>query len=187
MDDNELMPNEMLMPLLTEIQQDGEQALAHLEELLPLYERDPRLHFLRGSVLAGLERYVPARAAMQLAVDIAPDYAVARFQLGFLALTSGDPNAARATWQPLLNLPQDDPLNLFVQGLNHLMVDEFEAAIALLEQGIALNTTIPPMNKDMALIVREAREKLDTHAPEEEVESGAHFLLRQYGFKDTKH
>lgn len=192
MDENDMTPDELLQPVLLQIQENGEQGLARLDELLQLYENDTRLHFLRGSVLAGLEQYAEARVAMQKAIDIAPGYAIARFQLGFLELTSGDARAAQSTWLPLLNLPSDNPLNLFVQGLNKLIVDDFVGTIALLEAGIALNTELLPMNKDMGLIVQQAREKLDSQvitepAEAQEVESGAHFLLKQYSFKDTKH
>ena len=191
MDDNNMTPNELLQPVLAQIGQDGNAALVTLGELLHLYPNDARLPFLQGSVLASLEHYGEARVAMQRAVDIAPGYGVARFQLGFLELTSGDARAAQSTWQPLLDLPSDNPLNLFAQGLNKLIVDDFHATIALLEAGIALNTELPPMNKDMALIVQQAREKLESQPAAEpatqDVESGAHFLLKQYSFKDTKH
>ena len=195
MDDNGMTPNELLQPVLAQIGQDGDAALVTLGELLHLYPNDARLPFLQGSVLASLEHYGEARVAMQRAVDIAPGYNVARFQLGFLELTSGDARAAQATWRPLLDLPSDNPLSLFVRGLDRLIVDDFHGTIALLEEGIALNTELPPMNKDMALIVQQARDKLASQpAPQnvaqpatQDVESGAHFLLKQYSFKDTKH
>ena len=190
-----MAPNELLQSVLGQMQQDGDEALASLDQLLTAYGRDARLHFLRGSLLAGQERYVLALLAMQRAVEIAPDYILARFQLGFLELTSGDAQAAQATWLPLLNLPSDTPVKLFVEGLNKLIVDDFEGSIALLEEGIALNTELPPMNRDMGLLIDQMREKLASQAakpdvapePADDIESGAHFLLKQYSFKDTKH
>ena len=187
MDNDGMTPNELLQPILGQIQQDGDQALISLDGLIDVYDRDARLHFLRGSVLAGLERYTEARTAMQKAIEIAPGYALARYQLGFLELTSGDANAAQSTWHPLLDLPSDNPLKLFVQGMNKLIVDDFDAAVPLLEEGIRLNTEVPPMNKDVGLILQQIRERLQPQVAVEDVDSGAHFLLRQYSFKDTKH
>lgn len=67
---------------------DGED-LVHIDRLLARYPDDPRLHFMRGSVLAGLGRAIEAHEAMARAIDIAPGYALARYQLGFFELTSG--------------------------------------------------------------------------------------------------
>ena len=179
-------PQDMLQPVLAQMQQDGERALASLDELAGLYPDDARLPFLKGSVLAGLERYAEARLAMQKAVRIAPAYALARFQLGLLELSSGEADAARATWGPLLDLPADSVLNLFVRGLEIMLAGDFPAAIALLEDGIARNTDLQPMNRDMGLMIDRMREKLDeTDGPG--IESGTHFLLRQYSLKDTRH
>ena len=93
--------------------------------------------------------------------------------------------SVQATWLPLMNLPADDPIKLFVLGLNKMVIDEFDAAITLLEEGIALNTVLPPLNGNMALLVQEMKTKRT--APAAEQESDANFLLRQYAFKDTKH
>ena len=187
MTQSDMAPDDLLQPVLGEMQQNGEQALNRLDELIGLYGNDPRLHFLRGSALASLERYDQARTAMRKAVDIAPDYALARFQLGLLELTSGEPVAAQSSWGPLLSLPNESPLRLFVLGLNKLIGGAYDEATALLQEGIALNTELPPMNRDMTLIIEQMREKLDAQSRPEDIESGAHFLLRQYSFKDTKH
>ncbi len=180
-------PPERLEPVLAQIQQNDERALASLDGLAEDYPEDARLPFLKGSLLAGLQRYTEARGAMQQAVRIAPGYALARFQLGLLELSSGDPAAAQSTWLPLRDLPTDSYLGLFVQGLEKMIGDDFPAAIALLEGGIARNTDLPPMNRDMALMITAMREKLDGVSAGPDVDSGAHFLLRQYSFKDTKH
>ena len=187
MDHDDVTPDDLLQPVLGQMQRNDEGALAGLDELVERYGRDARLHFLRGSLLAGLERYPEARIAMEKAVGIAPGFDLARFQLGFLELTSGDVTAAQSTWIPLLNLPPEDPVKLFVLGLNKMIIDEFDSAITLLEEGISRNTVLPPLNQNIALIVAEIRAKQVTQDPAQEVESGANFLLKQYAFKDTKH
>jgi hypothetical protein len=183
MTDNDVAPDDLLQPVLEQIQHNDDRALEALDELVDRFGRDARLHFLRGSVLCSLERFAEARIAMERSVGLAPGFDLARFQLGFLELTSGDVTAAQSTWLPLMALPAEDPLKLFVLGLNKMVVDEFDAAIALLEEGIGRNTVLPPLNGNMALLIEEMKAKRTTP----ESESDANFLLRQYGLKDTKH
>ena len=169
------------------LKNDTDRGLERVEELLDTYGRDARLHFLRGSVLAGMGRFGEAHQAMRAAVDIAPDYAVARFQLGFLEFTSGDAAAATATWQRLQQRQPDDALRLFALGLQSLARDEFAQAVATLELGITRNTENPAMSRDMQLIIDTAREKLGEVSPADEPTSSAHLLLQQSAAKATKH
>lgn len=185
--DTGLAPGELLNPVLGLVERDGEAALAGLDDLIRLYPDDSRLPFLQGSVLAGLERYAEARTAMQKAVDIEPGFAIARFQLAFLVLTSGDEMAARSIWTPLLDLPDDHPLRLFVDGLEAMVADRFPEAISLIEAGMAGNTELPPLNRNMAILIQEMRNRLGGQEGGEDVESGAHFLLKQSSFKETRH
>src|SRR5271156_6341339 len=99
-----LCPSERISSLVTSIQKNEPRGMRDLDGLLSEYPRDPRLHFLKGSLLAGQQDYAAARAAMRHAVDLAPDYAIARFQLGFLLLTSGEAHAAQEAWGPLHSL-----------------------------------------------------------------------------------
>lgn len=185
--DAEMAPESLLTPALNLIENAAEAAIGRLDDLIRDYPNDARLHFLRGSTLAGMEKYGDARLAMQKAVDLAPDFAIARFQLAFLALTSGDEIVARSTWDPLLRLPDDHPLKRFVEGLEAMLAGRFEDAILQLETGMALNTELPPLNRNMAILVQEIRERGRTSDAGEEVESGAHFLLKQTSFKETRH
>ena len=52
-----------------------------------------------------------------MAVALAPDFLIARYQLGFFELTSGEVDNALATWGPLLRLPEDNYLRQFVEGM----------------------------------------------------------------------
>src|SRR5579872_4604048 len=93
-------------PELDALRAQGEgQRVATLERLLASHPADARLHFLKGSLLAGREDFKGARAAMETALRLAPGYAVARFQLGLLRLTGGEPVAAQEIWGPLHGLP----------------------------------------------------------------------------------
>lgn len=178
-----------IMQLVEALQQDNEGELAAIEALLARHPEDPRLHFMRGSVLAGKGRPIDAHAAMARAVEIAPDYALARYQLGFFELTSGEPEQALSTWGPLHMLPQDNYLRLFIEGMAHLIRDEFSSALSKYEQGIAQNAENEPMNNDIRLLMRQVRELAskqaegvvpDDAASEEDL-SATSLMLGQFG------
>lgn len=184
-----LCDDQTFAALVEAIQQGADDELARTDRLLVEYPGDPRLHFLRGSLLAGLGRPIEALPALRTAVEIAPDFAIARFQLGFFLLTSGEPADALSTWGPLAMLPKEHYLRMFVAGLTHLIRDEFAETIRNLEQGIAANEENLPLNRDMQLIIDQVRTlesgKSDTSG--DESISATSFLLHQFGAKPTKH
>jgi tetratricopeptide (TPR) repeat protein len=185
--ESQLCPQDKLSSLMTAIGSDEPRAMRALDTLLSAYPRDARLHFLRGSLLAARQDYKAARAAMRHAVDLAPDYAVARFQLGFLLLTSGEPYPAQEAWGPLHALPVDHYLRLFVEGLTRLIRDEFSDTIRLLKEGVERNRENLPMNRDMQLIIDEVRGKMSAQANGEAPVSTVDMLLQQAALKSTKH
>jgi len=178
-------PEEKLGELVTAMGSGSAGAMRDLDSLLATYPLDARLRFLKGSMLAGAQNYEAARAEMRRALDLAPDYAIARFQLGLLTLTSGEPYAALEVWGPLHSLPQESFLLLFVRGLSHLIRDEFADAIALLEEGIARNRENIPMNRDMQMVIDETREKM--RGASGGVASSVDMLLQQAALKASKH
>ncbi|WP_235524094.1 tetratricopeptide repeat protein [Sphingomonas sp. Leaf33] len=163
--------------------------LAFAERLIAAYPDDARLHFLRGSFLAGSGRPIEAHASLSLAVQLAPDFHLARFQLGFFELTSAEPARALATWEPLGALPEDHYLSHFVAGLTHLIHDRFPETIRELEVGISANGENPPLNRDMALIIEQCGGLAPPPAAAEPVEeaSATSFLLGQLGGRGTTH
>lgn len=181
-----LCPEDKVAALIATVGKNEPRGMRDLDGLLQDYPRDPRLHFLKGSLMAGRQDYAAARASMRHAVDLAPDYAIARFQLGFLLLTSGEPHAAQEAWGPLHALAADNYLRIFVLGLCHLIRDEFDDTIRMLKDGIARNRENPAMNRDMQLIIEEVYKK--QNAPEgSALVSSVDFLLKQSTFKSTKH
>src|SRR6266702_4317043 len=130
-------PDGIMSALVAAIGADARRGMRDLDATLDEYPQDARLHFLKGSLLAGEQEFASARISMRRAVDLAPDYQVARFQLGFLLLTSGEPHAAQEAWGPLHSLPSENYLHLFVKGLCHLIRDEFRDAIKVLQDGMA--------------------------------------------------
>jgi tetratricopeptide (TPR) repeat protein len=186
----ELCSDDLLVDAVEIAGRDDAAALVRVAGLIADHPADPRLHFLQGSLLAGLTRYQEGLAAMRRAVALAPDYEIARFQLGLLELSSGDAAAADATLQPLAEA--DAGLSLFARGLRHLARDELGEAADLLRRGIERNREHPLINRDMEMMIAridEARRAPDGRAAaagDEEV-SAAHMLLKRYADKDTRH
>ena len=174
--------------LMKSMQAQEADELGRTDALLAAYPDDPRLHFLRGSILASIGRPIEAMPALKRAVELAPDFAIARFQLGFFQLTSGEPANALGTWGPLALLPQDHYLRKFVAGLTHLIRDEFAECQAQLREGLLLNEENPPLNRDMQLIIDQVETLLATAAPTGgEAASATSFLLDQLAGRGTAH
>ena len=174
--------------LVSALQAGATDDLARAERLLSEYPEDGRLHFLRGSMLAGIGRPIEALPALRKAVELAPDLTIARFQLGFFLLTCGDAAEALSVWGPLALLPADNYLRLFVGGLTHLVRDEFAETTRLLEEGIALNHENPALNRDMQLLIEKIRQ-IDTPATSTAADadvSATSLLLGQFA-KHTTH
>jgi tetratricopeptide (TPR) repeat protein len=152
---SELCDDGRMQVVLTAAEADAADGFAAVEGLLREYPCDHRLHFLKGSLLIGLKRFIAAHRALSQALEIAPDYHLARFQLGLFELTSGEADTALQTWQPLDALPSAHWMRLFVDGLRHLAEDRFPECIASLRAGIAANDENLPLNADMQLIVAE--------------------------------
>jgi tetratricopeptide (TPR) repeat protein len=185
-----LCPDDTMASIIRQLQTDDAGGLATIASMQISYPLDPRLHFLRGSVLAGLQRYDEGRSAIARAIEIAPDYALARFQLGFLDLTSGRAVDAIGVWQPLFSLPEDEPLRIFAEGLTNLAGDNFAEAGRLLSKGIELNTENPLVSTDMQLILDEIKDGVPeptiTSVPDQSApSSAAHMLLQQFELKDS--
>lgn len=181
----EQCPPEELAAVIATVRVDEPAGLSAVEALAKTYPGDARLPFLLGSVLASQRRYGEARVAMTAAVDLAPDFAIARFQLGLLELSSGLAVEAEQTLAPLERLPQDAPLRLFARGLVHLIRDEFPQTLELLRRGIELNRDIPVVNNDMQLIIDTLTSGV-TPPPADDPISPTHLLLQQFA-KTTKH
>jgi hypothetical protein len=182
-------PDGELESALVVLRNSDEAGITEIDRLLSYYPIDPRLLFLRGSLLAGVQRYEEGRASMRAAVDVAPDFDIARFQLGFLELTSGLPLAAAETWAPFDKLVENAPFRLFADGLNALAHDAYADADRLIRAGIAANTDHPLINNDMQLLLDEMASKLPTSRPDAEDgpigASAAHQLLHQFELRDN--
>ena len=182
-----LVGEEYLSGLVQAVQGGQGDAIEQIDALLRDFPEDPRLHFLRGSILVGDGRLIEAHGSLNRAVAIAPDFAIARFQLGFFQLTSGEAENALETWGRLDRLPDGHYLQTFVDGLRCLIRDDFNGAIENLRSGIQLNEENPPLNRDMQLIIDQCL-NLAGRQPDEPTEpatSETSLILKQFATRTT--
>jgi len=183
-----LCPDADIADLAALAGKEGAAVHVVLAERLADFPGDPRLHFLNGSLRAGAGDFDGARTAMRRAIEIAPGYALARFQLGMLLMTSGEFPAALEVLQPLVQAAPTNYLEWFASGAAHFMREDFAAAIPALRQGLALNAENAPLNHDMALLLSQLErpgEVADTQGGAEL--SATQLLLQQAALRSTRH
>lgn len=177
-------PPDDLLEALNQLQgMDPKAALDRLGILAQTHPGDPRPLLLLAGQHAEAQDYDRAEEAYLAALQRAPGYAIARFQLGLLQFTGGRPGEALATWAPLEQLSLEHPLRLFATALACLAQDRFQEAVGLLEAGIARNLDIPPLNHDMQRVIQRIQEAgvLPNLPPTGEGGGDdAHYLLSAY-------
>lgn len=185
---NELCSNEEMQSLISVMQSGSGDEIRRFGELLEKYPNDARLHFMKGSALIGHGKLIEAHDALRRAIEIAPDFAIARFQFGFFLLTSGEAQEALNAWQRLDQLEDGHYLKIFVQGLRHLIADDFERTVEILRAGIKANDENPPLNNDMQLIIDQCLPHISKEEEtEEQATSATSLILGQYDSNSTKH
>jgi len=130
---------------------------------------EAQLRYLHAAELAQQQQYSEAEAEFIAALNINPALHTARFQLGLLQLTNTNVTAARSTWAHLLDPKAPIELQHFVRGLDALIHDDFQTAIAHLQAGISHNRTNPPLNDDMNMVIEKIRVAIDSTPPTSKV------------------
>ena len=154
-------------------------------------------HFLLASELAQARRWDAAESAFANAVLVAPDLAVARYQLGLLQFTSGRAALALATWQPLALLPESTPYPHIIRGFATLAHDDFGEAIRHFEAGLRCEIDNDALRGDVMMLVQRARAVQATATPLRASDAPAdrsradslpdHFLLSNYTQQGRPH
>jgi tetratricopeptide (TPR) repeat protein len=134
--------------------------------------------FLIGSEHAAAGDIDAAEQSFARALLLAPDFALARYQLGLLQFTSRRAAMALLTWQPLFALPAADPLAHFVRGFEALARDSFPEALAHYREGLACRDINQALAADVQRVV-DAVEQLP--GGEDPQPTQAHVLLSGYG------
>lgn len=166
--------------ILLEDLRRGNSDLGRINTALSAFPNDHRLHFLHGSILVEEGKLVEAHQALSRAIELEPDYAIARFQLGLFELTSGEAGRALETWGRLDALPDGHYLRAFLDGLRRLIRDDFAGAAQALQIGIDNNRENPALNHDMQLVIAECFKRIVASSPAEEEESETSFMLRKF-------
>jgi Flp pilus assembly protein TadD len=134
-------------------------ASALLTEAGTLRPEAPEPRYLRAANLAAIGDFQGAEAEFSACLTLAPHLAIARFQLGLLYMTNGQPDTARTTWEPLLGMQH--PLSAFARGLLAILNGDRANAECWIKQGIQANHKNEPLNADMAALL-EKLARLDT-------------------------
>lgn len=124
--------------------------------LKTLVERDPKHvfgHYLLAAEHMQLGMVERAEEGFRTAVALAPEFPMARFQLGQLYLIKGDAGSAKATLTPLLALPANVALAAYARGLVAAADEDIEAAIRELQAGLACEQEIPVLAADMQRVL----------------------------------
>lgn len=172
---------------------DAERAIACFQKASTTAPEAGLPQFLLGAEFAALGDMSAAETAFANATRLAPGLPMARFQLGLLQFSSGRAAMALLTWQPLLQLPDTDPLPHFVAGFASLAQDRFEEALHDFQQGIALNTGNVALTSDIEKVIDGIRTLMRNSVPGPEItpqplsESEAHVLLAGYRQRGPAH
>lgn len=119
-------------------------------------------YFLLGANAAQLHRNDEAEAAFMKCLQRAPDFAVARFQLGLLQLTNARAAVALITWEPLLALEETSYFKCFVQGFVQILAGDAPGAESRIREGLALNGDNAALNRDMEGVLQRLAQQVET-------------------------
>ena len=127
-----------------------------IEMLKTLLERDPNHVFatyLLAAQHAQLGMMDRAEEGFGRTVQMAPEFPIARFQLGQLLLVKADAAGAKATLAPLADLPAAQALSHYAKGLIAAADEDAAGAIAQLQAGLACAQEIPALAADMQRVI----------------------------------
>jgi Flp pilus assembly protein TadD len=146
--------DELLRIALDAINQDKHaDAVSMLKTLL---ERDSKHVFgtyLLAAEHAQLGMMDRAEEGFVKTVELAPDFPMARFQLGQLYIVKNDMAAAKALLAPLTQLPAGQALSCYAKGLVAAASEDANEAITQLQAGLACEQEIPALAQDMQRVL----------------------------------
>jgi tetratricopeptide (TPR) repeat protein len=163
---------------------DPQAAIQLLANAADTHPADARPLVLLAAELMECGHVDRAEAAYSAALLRAPEFWIARFQLGLLQFTSARPAMALVTWAPLDSLEPGDPLRIFKNSLELLAKGDLAQSQTLMREGIAANTVNQPLNRDMQMLL----EQISTDQGLKHVKKSAgatettdsHFLVSAY-------
>lgn len=140
--------------------------------------------FLLASEKAALSDFQAAEAGFAQAVLLAPDFHIARYQLGLLQFSGGRPQVAFLSWAPLADLPGELPFPHLVRAFLALHAGRSEEARARFEAALSLATDNAGMVADIrrliAAIPSPSIDAVDQPATRADAAPAQHVLLGNY-------
>lgn len=91
------------------VQDLPEEALVELDHATALQPEEPSAWLLKATLLRRLDRLDAAQTAIERAGDLAPTDAQVGLEAGVIAVLSGREDAARQSWQSVVELAPDSP------------------------------------------------------------------------------
>jgi tetratricopeptide (TPR) repeat protein len=159
---------------------DREAAMALFAQAAEADPGSPLPPFLIASEQASAGQFAEAELSFAAALLLAPDFSLARYQLGLLQFSSQRAPVALLTWQPLFALPEGDGLLHFVRGFAALAQDAFGESLAHFRRGLECRPANPALCSDILQVI-DAVERLQARSGEEAEEPAAtHVLLSAY-------
>lgn len=161
---------------------DREGALALFARAGEADPSSPLPHFLIASEQASAGQFAEAELSFANALLLAPDFALARYQLGLLQFSSQRASVALLTWQPLFALAEEEALLHFVRGFAALAQDGYPESLAHFRRGLACTPANPALCADIQQVIA-AVERLQAGGRQEEApdeSTGTHVLLSAY-------
>ena len=138
-------------------------------------------HFLMGSEHASAGDMQAAELAFANAVLLAPDFHIARYQLGLLQFSSQRAAVALLTWQPLSSLPDSEPWCHLVRGFAALAEDRLQDSLTHLRRGLERNVDNPALAADIGKVMEAVAALVQQQSPGEKPDgAGTHILLSGY-------
>lgn len=135
---------------------DTRKSIDILKTALQQTPNDARMWYMLGSLYTNIGIYDKAVQNMEKALQVDPNYTIARFHLGLMQLMSGQQEAAETTWLPLDALGESHCLRLFKTGLLKIVDENIDQGIQLIRQGIAANHLVESLNNDMEMVIKNA-------------------------------
>lgn len=165
----------------------NDKSISYLKQAIELEPDNGKIHYMLGAMHAELGMFDRAIEDMKKAVKLDPMLDTAHFQLGLLYITSGNVKEAEKAWKPLDRLGKSDALQIFKTGILLLTEDKFQECIDTLERGIRLNDKNLPLNKDMAMLIEQAKAAISSDANNskgDQKENASHIYLNAYKSDD---
>lgn len=143
--------DELLRLTLDSINQERHaDALSMLKVLLERDSEHAFATYLLAAEHAQLGMMDRAEEGFERAVKLAPDFVMARFQLGQLYLVKDKGDAAKEMFAPIALLPEGQALSAYAKGLIAAIDDNLGEAVAQLQAGLACEQEVPALAEDMS-------------------------------------